>query len=301
MNMNIEEATSKVIRRAVGVDEGFKQELYGTRPHVRTVTILTGNNPYANPCPAWLNNENNAQLESLLKRGGFVYRKAIGKYGSLEHSLVIVDLDFDYARDLAAQFRQESFIFGERDDEASANDRRTRLTYRMWCVDPAYTDGLRKAWAAANDRKLHFETYERKGDDGEAKTYVSIPDNVQPFSDGIVYPKLDKSRYVSDPTLDATDQTVYHNVKDVEVGDDGTEVRDDYYTRKGGFKFSFPFPRFNESVDQVVESVEDGYATARENLGEKAFKDAFAGRCAFGMSAIASRFKIIRGMNGKNR
>lgn len=298
MNMNIQEAANKVIGRAVGVDEGFKQELYGTRPHVRTVTIVTGNNPYANPCPAWLNNAQNAELERLLAQGRYVFRKALGRYGSLEHSIVAVDLDFDYARELAAMFRQESFIFGERNPEASERDRRTRLEYRMWGVDPAYTDGLRKKWAEVNGTKLGFKTY--KSDDGE-KTYVRIPANVQPFADRIVYPKIDKSLYASDPTLDATDKTVYHQMADVEVDDDGKEVRDDYYTRKGGFKFSFPFPRFDESaVDRVVESVEEGYATARRNLGDEAFRSAFSGRGAFGTSAYAARCKIMRGMNGKN-
>ena len=94
----------------------------GIRKSIKTIAILTGENPFGKKTSESVNKELNNKLEFLLKSGRFGYRKIKGSYGFLENSFIINNINRDTAIEIGAKFNQESIIFGEVVEVDSNND-----------------------------------------------------------------------------------------------------------------------------------------------------------------------------------
>ena len=69
---------------------------------------------YLSNLPEGENRQRNRELFEMLKEMGIGYVPIIGKYGAFEHSVFLPQVSEDVVHDLAAQFEQESYIWGEK-------------------------------------------------------------------------------------------------------------------------------------------------------------------------------------------
>lgn len=114
----------------------FKLDLIGLSKHIETIAIITAENPRGKALSKEENNEKCEQFESILKAGKFVYRKVIGQYNSKEHSYFISNIALSEIKNLAAQFEQESFIFGSVDKlkKLDKTNRSCLMNFEYWSV-----------------------------------------------------------------------------------------------------------------------------------------------------------------------
>jgi hypothetical protein len=114
----------------------FKSDLIGLSEHIETIAIITAENPKGKALSKEENNEKCEQFESILKAGKFVYRKVIGQYNSKEHSYVISNIALSEIKNLAAQFEQESFIFGSVDKlkKLDKTNRSCLMNFDYWSI-----------------------------------------------------------------------------------------------------------------------------------------------------------------------
>ena len=120
----------------------FKSDLIGLTASIETIAIVTTSNPKGIALSKLENNKRNAELESLLKAGKYVYRKVIGQYNTIEHSYVISNIALSEIKNIAAKYEQESFIFGIVDNKLK-KDKSSRQavafynspSYQYWSND----------------------------------------------------------------------------------------------------------------------------------------------------------------------
>lgn len=96
------------------------QTLRGMVPKVRTIAILTAENPHSKELSPRENNERNLKLELQLANGQYSFRKIKGKYNNKENSFMVNNMSKNVTLSFGKQFEQESVIFGEYYEE---NDR----------------------------------------------------------------------------------------------------------------------------------------------------------------------------------
>jgi len=102
-------------QREVG-EGGFSRvmtTMRGAIPKIKTIGILTAENPCAQELTPQENNRRNAKLEEILGSFLFGYRKVKGKYGNLENSFLVNNITKKQLMQLGDEFVQESIIFGE--------------------------------------------------------------------------------------------------------------------------------------------------------------------------------------------
>ena len=90
-----------------------KSALFNRGNKIRTFAILTAENPLGERQSPEKNNEDMRSLKKELKTLHLNYIKVLGMYGNKEHSVMIVNLSYDDAENLAGMFLQDSFIFGD--------------------------------------------------------------------------------------------------------------------------------------------------------------------------------------------
>lgn len=90
-----------------------KSALFNRGNNIRTFAILTAENPLGKRQLPEKNNEDMKRLKKELKTLHLNYIKVLGMYGNKEHSVMIVNLSYDDAENLAGMFLQDSFIFGD--------------------------------------------------------------------------------------------------------------------------------------------------------------------------------------------
>ena len=90
-----------------------KSALFNRGGKIKTFAILTAENPMGEPTSAQENNVRMGKLRADLKMLGLQYIKVTGSYGTIEHSLMIVNIPYADAETLAGNYMQESFIFGD--------------------------------------------------------------------------------------------------------------------------------------------------------------------------------------------
>ena len=90
-----------------------KSALFNRGNKIRTFAILTAENPLGERQSSEKNNEDMKRLKKELKTLHLNYIKVLGMYGNKEHSVMIVNLSYDDAENLAGMFLQDSFIFGD--------------------------------------------------------------------------------------------------------------------------------------------------------------------------------------------
>lgn len=87
--------------------------LRGLEVQVKTIAIITAENPCINKTSSASNKERNHQLEKELHSGHYGFRKVKGKYGNLEHPYMINNITKSDAIRIGTNYGQESIIYGE--------------------------------------------------------------------------------------------------------------------------------------------------------------------------------------------
>jgi hypothetical protein len=109
----------------------------GIRKSIKTISILTGENPYGDKASKQYNKEANERLEDILVSGRYGYRKVKGSYGSLENSYIVNNISLDSAIFLGEKFNQDSIVYGE---VVGGNDDEIYMTFKMVGTDPNKPD-----------------------------------------------------------------------------------------------------------------------------------------------------------------
>lgn len=116
--------------------------------NIKTFAILTGNNPDAvraskhdnvkfnNALKNELSYSNN--VEKIILNGHYPYYKVKGKYGSVENSFIIYNIDLEEAKQLSAYCKQQSFIFGKNEGE--------KIIFQMW-ANKHKNNGIQKNYS----------------------------------------------------------------------------------------------------------------------------------------------------------
>jgi hypothetical protein len=97
------------------------QIMHGDAPKVWRFAIMTAENPQGNKQSTQLNRVANKSLESKIRGMNYGYTPIKGKYGNLEHSFFISNIQYKQALALATEFNQESFIFGRKIYDSKGN------------------------------------------------------------------------------------------------------------------------------------------------------------------------------------
>ena len=89
----------------------------GLVPSIRTIAIMTAENPNGEEASDEYNKEANLRLALNLGNGQYGYRRVLGKYENKENSFIINNISIDAAISLGSQYNQESIVFGKRVEE----------------------------------------------------------------------------------------------------------------------------------------------------------------------------------------
>lgn len=109
----------------------------GIRKSIKTIAILTGENPFGQRADKKYNKDANKKLESILISGRYGYRKVKGSYGSLENSYIVNNISLESAISLGEKFNQDSIVFGE----VTGGDKEDiYMTFKMVGTDPNKPD-----------------------------------------------------------------------------------------------------------------------------------------------------------------
>jgi hypothetical protein len=89
----------------------------GLVPSIKTIAIMTAENPYAVKQSDEYNKEANLKLMMDLKNGQYGYRPVLGQYGNKENSFIVNNISIGDAIRLGEKYKQESIVFGKRIEE----------------------------------------------------------------------------------------------------------------------------------------------------------------------------------------
>lgn len=109
------------------------QTLRGIVPNVKTIAIITAENPQGNEYPSHINKKRNEELKKdiaggntgfgeYLRSGFYGYRQIKGKYGNLENPFIINNISREEALRLGEKYDQETIIFGQVRKQDESND-----------------------------------------------------------------------------------------------------------------------------------------------------------------------------------
>lgn len=101
----------------------------GLVPQVRTMAIISAENPYGKQVDAKTNIEANEKLEQIIKKMNLGFTKVKGKYDNDENSFFIPNIRKDEALGLGKRFEQESIIYGEKIEEDGKDGIRFEMIY----------------------------------------------------------------------------------------------------------------------------------------------------------------------------
>ena len=198
-----------------------KSDLYGTKNYATTLAIMTANNPLKTSLGAYDNNMLNSKLEADIENKGCRYRKVKGQYGSKENSYMIIGISLEEAKELAAKYCQESFIFANVKKTKGADNRRSNMRYQFWQLGSDYYQSCLEEFVSLNE-DLGVEA-ERSDEDSIMS--VKIPGEAD-VEDSIEFPKVDPEEY---KIVSLRDTTKYKK-------DDM-----DFFSQFKDYKFEIPF------------------------------------------------------------
>jgi len=116
----------------------------GIRKNIKTIAILTGENPKGKTASKEYNKDANEELKGLLKSARLGYRPIKGSYGTPENSFIINNISLDDAINFGEKFRQDTIVYGEVNgidgDEVS-------MDFKMVGTDPDKPDEYRQVIA----------------------------------------------------------------------------------------------------------------------------------------------------------
>ena len=218
---SIYNAYKRIVESSDKIKESFKSELYGTKDYSTTIAIMTANNPLKTKLGAYDNNMLNSKLGADIKNKGCRYRKVKGKYGSKENSYMIMGISLEEAKELAAKYCQESFIFADIKKRKGAKNRRSNLDYQFWQLGSDYYQSCLEEFVSLNE-DLGVEA---KRSDDDSIMSVKIPGDAD-VEDCIEFPKVDPEEY---KIVSLRDTTKYKK-------DDM-----DFFSQFKDYKFEIPF------------------------------------------------------------
>lgn len=88
--------------------------LAAERENIKTIGMVTAENPMAKQVTPEENRERNEKLESALRQMNLGYRKIRGKFGNEENSFLVPNITKEEIIELGNRFEQKSVIWGER-------------------------------------------------------------------------------------------------------------------------------------------------------------------------------------------
>lgn len=198
-----------------------KSDLYGTKNYATTLAIMTANNPLKTSLGAYDNNMLNSKLEADIANKGCRYRKVKGQYGSKENSYMIMGISLEEAKELAAKYCQESFIFANVKKTKGSSNRRSNMRYQFWQLGSDYYNSCLEEFVKLNE-DLGVEA---KRDDEDSIMSVKIPGDAD-VEDSIEFPKVDPEEY---KIVSLRDTTKYKK-EDM-----------DFFSQFKDYKFEIPF------------------------------------------------------------
>lgn len=155
---NLMNKFEKLLNENVGEVEESKYSktataMRGLRPSIKTIAILTAENPKAIPMSKEFNSEANSQLRDDLRGLKFGYRPTKGSYTSLEdkkkskvptveeNSYIVNNISMESAIKLGTKYEQESIIYAETGNVAE--DGSIAMTFRLIGTDKDKPDDYR--------------------------------------------------------------------------------------------------------------------------------------------------------------
>lgn len=120
----------------------------GLNPKIKTIVILTAENPCGSSYAPDINKDRNSKLEKFLASSLYGYRKVKGQYGSLENSFMVNNMTKGMALKLGNQFEQDTIIYAERFEE----DGKYGMVFQM--IKSFNCDGSTKIGDVVGERKV---------------------------------------------------------------------------------------------------------------------------------------------------
>lgn len=132
--------------------------LRGFVPNVKTVGIITGENPQSTPASPQSNNQANERLEKELRLRNLGFTKVKGQYGSLENSYLVPNIRKDELLSLGQQFEQTSVIYGERTETEKDGKKYDGMVFQMVFTDHRFgqVDSERRMFINVQDAEDFF-------------------------------------------------------------------------------------------------------------------------------------------------
>jgi hypothetical protein len=84
----------------------------GLRPSIKSLAILTAENPHGVQHSNEYNKKANKELEIFLREGKFGYKKIKGSYGQVENSFIVFNISYSQSINIGVKFKQDSIIYG---------------------------------------------------------------------------------------------------------------------------------------------------------------------------------------------
>jgi len=119
MNKTSEQLLRKEIRKIISEMAGYpriKNMMMGAVDSVKTVGILTAENPKGEQTASEYNKEKQAELKADLRSLGLGFIQIKGKYNVLENPFVVPNITREDTIKLGIKYVQDSVIFGEKQE-----------------------------------------------------------------------------------------------------------------------------------------------------------------------------------------
>lgn len=130
----------------------------GFVPNVRTVGIITAENPNSVQADPQFNAEANAKLEKQLRTMNLGFQKIRGKYGNTENPFFVPNITKDELLQLGRECQQTSVIYGEKTGNTRDGKTYDGMVFQMIFTDHRFgqVDSERKIFVNVQDRQDYY-------------------------------------------------------------------------------------------------------------------------------------------------
>lgn len=134
------------------------QAMRGLIPNIKTVGIVTAENPKAVRQSAELNKLLNIKLEADLKHSLYGYKQIKGKYGEIENPFIIFNIVKNELLEIGKRYSQETVISGMREQAEENGVVYDGMTFELIHCDDQFgkVDSERKVFVNINDAEDFF-------------------------------------------------------------------------------------------------------------------------------------------------
>jgi hypothetical protein len=88
---------------------------------IRTIVVMTAENPDTQKAPNQDNKKARHSLLSNIKNGGYAYVPAMGKFGNTERPYAVFNMSVDTAKLLCGKYQQTSFVYSALNEDGSVH------------------------------------------------------------------------------------------------------------------------------------------------------------------------------------